>query len=58
MSEIDPDTPYCTGGLPLEKRLDINNPPSDDLLKGTQVWVWFRGMNPPRWEIRGTGAIF
>jgi hypothetical protein len=55
--EIDPDTPGCTGGLPLGERTDHNSRPSDDLLEGTQVWIWLNGANPPRWEIRGTGLV-
>jgi len=54
---IDEDTPDCTGGLPLKDRLDYNKPPPrTEIMENHQVWVWLR-MNPPRWEIRGTGAL-
>jgi len=56
---VDEDTPYCTGGLPLGDRIYHHHPPPDSSLpESHQVWVWMNGMNPPRWEIRGTGLIF
>lgn len=37
---------------------DPNRKPSRDGLEPHQVWAWMAGANPPRWEIRGTGAVF
>jgi len=39
-----------------EALYDRKRPPKGSLPAG-QVWAWMQGANPPRWEIRGTGAL-
>ena len=54
----DEDTPGCTGGLPLGLRINRDFVPKrTPEMENHQVWVWLQGMNPPRWEIRGTGVL-
>lgn len=55
---------YCYEGdceamaEPLDANRDVfdrdRRPPP---LAAGQVWVWMQGAEPPRWEIRGTGAL-